>query len=266
VTTSEKARLFGELHRDGLLILPNAWDAGSARIIESAGAKAIATSSAAVAWSHGYPDGEALPQDALLATLREIVRAVDVPVSADVEAGYSRDAGAAGKFAEQILEAGAVGVNIEDGRDPPDLLGAKIERLRSVAERVGVKLWINARVDVYLRQLAEGEAAYNEVVTRAHRYAQAGANSIFVPGAADEVLIGNLVRDVKLPLNVLAWPGLPDAARLKALGVRRLSAGTGLGKVALGQIGELAKAFLREGRSALFAEGPANINTLMRRD
>jgi 2-methylisocitrate lyase-like PEP mutase family enzyme len=266
VSASERARQFGDLHRDGLLILPNAWDAGSARIIESAGAKAIATSSAAVAWSHGYPDGEALPKEALLATLREIVRAVGVPVSADIEAGYARDADAAGKFVEQILDAGAVGVNIEDGRDPPDLLCAKIERLRSVAERAGADLWINARVDVYLRQLAEGDAAYGETVARARRYAQAGASSVFVPGAAREALIGNLVRDVRLPLNVLAWPGLPDATKLKALGVRRLSAGTGLGKVALGRIRELAEAFLREGRSALFAEGPANINALMRRD
>jgi 2-methylisocitrate lyase-like PEP mutase family enzyme len=160
-------------------------------------------------------------------------------------------------------------VNIEDGREPPDLLCAKIEQLTHVAEHAGVELWINARVDVYLRQLEEGQAAYTETVARARRYAQAGASSIFVPGAADEALIGNLVRDVRLPLNVLAWPGLPDAAGLTALGVRRLSAGTGLGKVALGRTRELAEAFLRDGSSALFAEGPfasTNINALMRRD
>ncbi|HEY2444860.1 MAG TPA: isocitrate lyase/phosphoenolpyruvate mutase family protein [Rhizomicrobium sp.] len=267
MSTSENARLFAELHRDGLLILPNAWDAGSARIIEQAGAKAIATSSAAVAWAHGYPDGEALPQEALLTTVREIVRVVGVPVSADIEAGYAPDAESAGEFAQRILDAGAVGVNIEDGRDSPDLLCAKIERLNTVAQRAGVGLWINARIDVYLRQLAEGEAAYKETVERARRYAQAGASSIFVPGAAEESLIANLVREVKLPLNLLAWPGLPDAAKLKSLGVRRLSAGTGLGKVVLGKTHQLAEAFLHDGNSAIFAEGPSiNLNTLMKRD
>jgi 2-methylisocitrate lyase-like PEP mutase family enzyme len=269
MSMSGHAHAFHELHREGLLILPNAWDAGSARIIEHAGAKAIATSSAAVAWSHGYPDGEAIPADALIATIREIARVVSIPVSADIEAGYARDADAAGDFAARVIEAGAVGVNIEDGSDPPDLLRAKIERLRHVAERAGVDLWINARVDVYLRKLAEGEAAYDETVMRARRYTDAGANSIFVPGAADEALISRLVHGIKLPLNLLAWPGLPDAARLKALGVRRLSAGLGLAKASLGRTRELAEAFLRDGRSAPFGEGAlasTNVNALMRED
>ena len=269
MSAMESARIFHELHSDGLLILPNAWDAGSARIIEHAGAKAIATSSAAVAWAHGYPDGEAIPADALIAMVREIVRVVNVPVSADIEAGYAATAEAAGDFAARVIDAGAVGVNIEDGRDPPDLLCAKIERQRHVAERAGVDLWINARVDVYLRQLAEGEAAYEETIARAPRYAQAGANSIFVPAAVDETVIGKLVRNVGLPLNVLAWPGLPDAANLKALGVRRLSAGAGLGKATLARTHELAEAFLRDGSSAPFAGGPlasVNLNGLMKKD
>ncbi len=269
MNASDSASCFHALHREGLLILPNAWDAGSARIVETAGAKAIATSSAAVAWSHGYPDGEAVPADTLIATVREIVRVVSVPVSADIEAGYAQDAEAAGAFAARSIDAGAVGVNIEDGREPADLLCGKIEKLRRVADRAGVDLWINARVDVYLRQLAEGEAAYLDAVARARRYREAGANSIFVPAVADETLIAKLVSDIALPLNVLAWPGLPDAEKLKALGVRRLSAGTGLAKVVLGQVRELAEGFLRDGRSAPFMEGPfgsMNINALMKRD
>jgi 2-methylisocitrate lyase-like PEP mutase family enzyme len=154
MTQQQQARVFHALHQDGLLILPNAWDAGSARIIEEAGAQAIATSSAALAWAHGYPDGEALPADTLIATILEIVRAVRVPVSADIEAGFAADANGAGEFAMRVLDAGAVGVNIEDGRESPDLLCAKIERVRRVAEMKGIDLWINARLDVYLRKLA----------------------------------------------------------------------------------------------------------------
>jgi 2-methylisocitrate lyase-like PEP mutase family enzyme len=264
MSRSEQARVFHALHSEGLLILPNAWDAGSARVIEDAGAKAIATSSAAVAWAHGYPDGEALPADALIATIREIGRVVHVPVSADIEAGYARDAEEVAAFVSRVIDAGAVGINIEDGRDPPDLLCAKIARLR----RANDELWINARVDVYLRNLAEGEAAYDDTITRARRYAEAGASSIFVPGASDETLIGRLVRNVGLPLNVLAWPRLPDAAQLESLGVRRLSAGTGIAKASLGRTHELARNFLRDGRSQPFGEGPlasVNLNALVER-
>src|SRR2546427_6243997 len=125
MSSVDSARTFHALHQSGLLILPNAWDAGSARIIEHAGAKAIATSSAAVAWAHGYPDGEALPPAALLSTVHAIARVVSIPVSADVEAGYALDAETAGAFAARVADAGAVGVNVEDGTGSPDLLAAK---------------------------------------------------------------------------------------------------------------------------------------------
>ncbi|HTT84849.1 MAG TPA: isocitrate lyase/phosphoenolpyruvate mutase family protein [Rhizomicrobium sp.] len=269
MSMSDRAKEFHALHREGLLILPNAWDAGSARIIEHAGAKAIATSSAAVAWAHGYPDGQALPVETLIAAIREIVRVVSVPVSADIEAGYAKDTDVVGDFAAQVIEAGAVGVNIEDGHEAPDLLCAKIERLRKVAAGAGVDLWINARVDVYLHKLAEGRAAFDETVRRARLYGGAGANSIFAPGAVDETTIGNLVREIGLPLNVLAWPGLPDGARLKELGVRRLSAGAGLAKASLGRTYELAEAFLRDGRSVPFFEGSlasVGMNGLMKKN
>lgn len=266
---AEQERVFHALHHDGLLILPNAWDAGSSRIIEEAGAKAIATSSAAVAWAHGYPDGEALPADVLIGTIREIVRVVKIPVSADIEAGYARNADEAAAFVSRVIGAGAVGINIEDGTGTPDLLCAKIERVRHTVESAGVDMWVNARIDVYLRNLAEGEAAYAETIARARRYAEAGANSIFVPGAVEETLIGRLVREVGLPLNVLAWPGLPDAAKLRELGVRRLSAGTGVAKATLGRTHELAAAFLHDGQSTVFGGGAlasTNLNGLMRRD
>ena len=269
MTTNNPAQVFHALHNDGLLILPNAWDAASARIVEHAGAKAVATSSAAVAWSHGYPDGEAIPPEALISTIHEIARVVSVPVTADIEAGYTQDPQAAGDFVARVIDAGAVGINIEDGHDAPDLLCLKIEQARRAAARSGVDLWVNARIDVYLLKLAEGQAAYDETTRRARLYREAGANSIFAPGAVDEPTIGNLVRDTGLPLNILAWPGLPGAARLKELGVRRLSAGAGLAKASLGHTHELAEAFLRDGRSGPFFEGsfaPIKVNELMRKD
>lgn len=266
---SDAARAFRALHQNGLLILPNAWDAGSARIIEHAGAKAIATSSAAVAWAHGYPDGEALPQETLLACVREIVRVVGIPVSADIEAGFAPDAAAAGAFTARVIDAGAVGINIEDGSEAPDLLAAKIERVKDASRKAGVDLWVNARTDVYLRQLAQGDAAYDQTVSRARLYREAGADSIFVPGAVEETLVAKLVAGVVLPLNLLAWPGLPPAEKLKQLGVRRLSAGSGIAKVVLNNIDEMTQAFLADGRSEPFSAGALRnpeINKLMRRD
>lgn len=269
MTANSQAQVFHALHGEGLLILPNAWDAGSARIVEHAGAKAVATSSAAVAWAHGYPDGEAMPPVMLRTTISEIARVVSIPVTADIEAGYDDDPQTVGTFAELFIDAGAVGVNIEDGQGTPDLLCAKIEQVRRAGTRSGVDVWVNARIDVYLLKLAEGQAAYDETVRRARLYREAGANSIFAPGAVDETTIGNLVREVGLPLNVLAWPGLPGAARLAQLGVRRLSAGAGLAKASLGRTHELAAAFLQDGRSDPFFAGPlasVGMNGLMKKD
>jgi len=267
MSDSNSARVFRDLHQNGLLILPNAWDAGSARIIEHAGAKAIATSSAALAWSHGYPDGEAMPQEAIVAAVRAIVRVVEIPVSVDLEAGYASDAQTAGAFAARLVDVGAVGVNVEDGLGSPDLLAAKIERIKEAGAKAGIDLWVNARVDLYLRKLKEGEGAYQETVLRARRYREAGADSIFVPAASGEALIARLVQGVMVPLNVLAWPGVPPAEKLKELGVRRLSAGSGIAKVVLNRVFVMSQALLAEGRSEPFGEGALSnpeINRLMR--
>jgi 2-methylisocitrate lyase-like PEP mutase family enzyme len=262
------SKIFHALHSEGLLILPNAWDAASAAVIAHAGAKAIATSSAAVAWVHGYPDGQAIPPEVLLATVRAIARVVRVPVSADIEAAYAAEPAAAAAFAERVIDAGAVGVNIEDGDGEPSVLAAKISALKETGARVGVDLWVNARTDVYLRKLVQGEpAGFDETVRRARLYREAGADSIFVPAAVEESLIDKLVRAVGLPLNLLAWPSLPAGEKLRALGVRRLSAGSGLGKASLAATHELAKAFLADGRSDPFGGGPlvdVNLNNLMK--
>ena len=262
-------KIFRSLHAGpDLLILPNAWDGGSARVIEAAGARAIATSSAAVAWGHGYADGQFLPFERLLATVEDIVRAVRVPVSADIESGYAGEAAEIDGRVSRLMGAGVVGVNIEDGIAPAELLCAKIERAKAVAARAGIDLWINARVDVYLRKLATGQAAFDESVRRAALYRSAGADSIFVPGLVDQDVIARMVPLAGLPFNVLAWPGVPDAATLQRLGVRRLSAGGHLGRAALDRTYVLARAFLAEGRVETLVTPPAsvpNVNELMQR-
>lgn len=261
-------KTFRALHAGpDLLLLPNAWDAGSARVIEAAGAKAIATSSAALAWAHGYPDGQFMPFERMVVTVEEMTRVVRVPVSADIESGFGDTPEAIEEPIARILDAGAVGVNIEDGTSAPELLCAKIERAKKVAAKKGIDLWINARADVYIRNLAQGEAAFAESVRRAALYKSAGADSIFVP-FVDPAVIARMVPLVKSPFNVLAWPGVPDAATLKSYGVRRLSAGGGVGRAALNHAFVAAQAFLASGAvEALTTPGISvpNLNELMRR-
>lgn len=260
------ASAFRQLHEEGLLVLANAWDGVSARLIESLGGKAIATSSAAVAWSHGYADGDLLPVPLLAATVAEIARVVSVPLSVDVEGGYSADPTAVAGTVAAVIDAGGVGINIEDGTGGPDLLCAKIEKAKAAGARLGVEIFVNARADVYLRDLAPAERRLGETLARAERYRAAGADGIFVPGVTDENEIRTIAATVGLPLNVLARRGLPPAAALEALGVRRLSAGSGIATAALGRIASLASQFLQTGASDPLSKGAksyAEINELM---
>jgi len=256
---------FRDLHApDRLLILPNAWDAGSARLIEDCGAAAIATTSSGVAWARGYPDGNALPRPVLAAAVAEIARVIRVPLSADVEAGYSDDPRAVAETVTAVIGAGVVGINLEDGAGTPDLLCAKIEAVKAAAAQAGVDLFVNARTDVYLKRLAPPERAVEATIERARRYRAAGCDGVFVPALAEAAAIRAIVAGVApLPLNVMAYPGLPDAAGLRELGVRRLSAGAAVASAALGRARSRARAFLADGVSeALFDEsveyGPTN--------
>jgi 2-methylisocitrate lyase-like PEP mutase family enzyme len=251
----ETAPLFHSLHREGILLLANAWDAGSARLIESLGARAIATTSAALAWSHGYADGNLLPVPLLAATVAEIARVVRVPLTVDIEGGYSDDPAAVGDVVARVVDAGGVGINLEDGTAPPDLLCAKIEQARHAAARAGVDLYVNARADVYLRALVPAEGRVEETLARAARYRAAGASGIFAPGISDVSEIQALASGVGLPLNILCRPGLPPARELAALGVRRLSAGSDVAEVVYGRMAAVAAAFLRDGSSDVFVEG-----------
>jgi 2-methylisocitrate lyase-like PEP mutase family enzyme len=251
------AERFHALHAGpDVLILANGWDALSARLVENAGAKAVATSSAAVAWAHGYADGHHLPVERLVVTVEEIARVVSLPITVDIEGGYTDDPVEVGKNVAAVIKAGGVGINIEDGVLLPDLLCEKIAAARETALRLGVNLFINARTDVYLHRLAKGDAAREETIARGRRYKAAGASGLFVPGPTDPALFEAIAKAVDLPLNVMARQGVPPPAELKKRGVRRLSAATWLSLSAYHHMQDLARAFLTAGDcDALAAAG-----------
>jgi 2-methylisocitrate lyase-like PEP mutase family enzyme len=250
-----------------VLLLANAWDAGSARLTETLGAKAVATSSAAVAWSHGYADGHHLPFEVLVNTAREIARVIRIPLSVDSEGGYAEDPAGAAANITRLIDVGVVGINIEDGTAAPELLCAKISAVRAAAQKAGVKLFINARADVYLKNLAEGDAAQTETLRRGALYRDAGADGLFVPAAVDATLFATIASEVKLPLNVMSRPGVPPLAKLREAGVRRLSAATAIARAAWEGARAASAAFLAAGDSdglAQFTGAPMDHNALFR--
>jgi 2-methylisocitrate lyase-like PEP mutase family enzyme len=261
-------QVFRDLHQDpALLVLPNAWDAGTARLIESMGAKAIATTSAGLAWSRGYPDGNALPNDQLIGAARDIARVIRVPLTVDIEAGYSDDPRAVAELVVRILDIGAVGINIEDGTASADLLCKKIAAVRGNAARSGVDLFINARTDVYLQGIASGDAAIDEVIHRALRYCAAGCDGLFVPGLSSGDAMAAIAQATEpMPLNVMALPSLPSMDALRKHGVRRLSAGSAIAQAALGCTSRLAAGLLAGTMAEMFTAGAEYhaVNTLLK--
>ncbi|MFG2056949.1 isocitrate lyase/phosphoenolpyruvate mutase family protein [Micromonospora sp. NPDC048930] len=229
---SRRADALRALHRPGdPLILPNAWDPGSARAVVAAGFPAVATSSGAVAEALGHADGEATPVDEMFGAVARIAAAVTVPVTADLERGYGlRPA----ELVERLLAAGAVGCNIEDSdprtgelydaEEQADLLAG----IRAAARAAGVDLVLNARVDVHLRAYGPAEGRLAEAVRRARRYRAAGADCVYPIVLADPAQIRGFVAELDAPVNVLARPGTPTPAELAALGVARISYGSGV--------------------------------------
>jgi 2-methylisocitrate lyase-like PEP mutase family enzyme len=252
------ADTFHALHKGpNILILPNAWDAMSAKIVEGAGAKAIATSSAAVAWSHGYADGHKLPFELLVRTAAEIVRVVKAPVTCDCEGGYADTPEAVAQNIRRLIDLGVVGINLEDGRDPHELHLHKIAAIRKTATGSGVNLFINARTDVYLKGLVPAEKRLAETLRRAEAMKAAGASGVFVPGAPAAELPA-LAKQIELPLNVMGWSGVPKAAELQAMGARRLSAATNMARAAWAVVAKAAQMYVFDGdNDALTAMGEA---------
>ena len=239
---------FKKLH-DGskLLNLPNAWDAGSARLFENLGAPAIATTSAGVAWAAGYADGDNMPADVAIAVAVNMARVLTVPISVDLENGYSDDADVVAQNAMKLVEAGVAGINLEDGHGTPEALAAKIVAIKKAVAAAGKELFINTRTDVYLKGLApEGERAA-EVLKRAAIYKAAGVDGLFVPGICKVDEIKAVVAGAGLPVNVMDWPGVPTADELHKLGVRRLSAGSGIPQALWAVAADMARGFLATG-------------------
>ncbi|MCA8091041.1 isocitrate lyase/phosphoenolpyruvate mutase family protein [Burkholderia anthina] len=249
-------KTFRQLHAGTKpLLLPNAWDAGSARLFESAGATAIATTSGGVAWALGYRDGGVLPIYELVSTVAHIARVVTVPLSVDIENGYSDDPKVVAENVMRLAYLGIAGINIEDGEDEPTLLADKVDAIRKATARAGVDLFVNVRSDVFLRRLVPPFELVGESIARGNLYAEAGADGLFLPGLRQSEHIRSVVNDVSLPLNLMVWPELADADELGKLGVRRLSAGTSIAQVAWGTAERLARDFLKNGGSAPMYEG-----------
>jgi 2-methylisocitrate lyase-like PEP mutase family enzyme len=245
---AEKARAFHALHHGpGILVLLNAWDAASARVFELAGAPAIATTSSGLAGSLGFPDGEHVSRDLMMEAVARIARTVDIPVSVDIEAGYGATVEAVRETARAVLEAGGVGVNIEDAMEEPAHLVERIAAIRDVAAARGVPLFVNARTDLYLRTPGEPAALLDEAVRRLSAYASAGADGLFVPGLGHAPTIARLAAAVDRPLNVLASEGVPPAKELERLGVRRVSVGSGPMRAVVTLTRRIAHELLREG-------------------
>ncbi|MBT1671555.1 isocitrate lyase/PEP mutase family protein [Curtobacterium flaccumfaciens] len=233
-TTSTRAATFHGLHdhRSRPLVLVNVWDAVSARLVEDAGATAIATTSAGVAWSLVRPDGNTLTRAEAMDAVARIVASVSVPVTVDIESGYADDADGVARTVDAVLEAGAVGINIEDGRLHPEALADRIGAARRAAERAGVPLFVNARTDVHLAGLVDPGRLLTETLERARRYRGAGADGVFVPGVRDVETIRALVESIDGPVNVMAGPGSPTVAELARLGVARISLGSAVAQAA----------------------------------
>ena len=257
---SKAERLRALHHADRPLVLPNAWDAASARLFEAAGFPAVATTSAGVCWACGYADGERIPRKRMLAAVARIADAVAVPVTADLEAGYGAAPAAVARTAELLLGAGAVGLNLEDARGrrrrallPVAAHAGRVRAVREAAERAGVPLVINARTDIFHFQ-GERATQVAEAVRRGNAYLEAGADAVFVPFVHDAETIAALARGIRGPLNILAGPGTPPVPELAVLGVRRVSVGSGIMRAALGLARRGAEALRDRGTYDLIGE------------
>jgi 2-methylisocitrate lyase-like PEP mutase family enzyme len=239
-----KAELFRALHSGPpLLLLPNAWDAISARIIVAAGFHAIATTSGGVAWALGYVDGEAAPWDEVVAATARITRAVAVPVTADIESGYGATPEAVGRSIGDIIGAGAVGVNLEDGLrtgTPPirslDDAASRIRAAREAARAAGVPIVINARTDLYIKNIGDEGSRFDEAVARGRAYLAAGADCFYPIGLRDPATMRRLVTALDAPININVRAGSLTVAELEALGVKRASTATAIPLMAMGLV------------------------------
>lgn len=266
MTSSSHADLFHDLHADGILVLTNAWDVASAVIAQDAGAKAVATTSAAVAWAYGLPDGNQMSAGPVTDLAGRIVQAVDVPVSVDFEGGFAEDLDDLAGNIRDLVATGVVGINLEDttpaGIRPVEEQAARIVAVRAAAEDAGVRLFINARTDIYLWGIGEEDGRFDETVRRSAAYLEAGASGIFVPGVADLAVVERLVTAIEAPVNMLVGSGSPTVKELAEVGVRRVSAGSAAASAAYGQYRRAVEELAGAGTYAWAEQGSVDYGTL----
>ncbi len=273
---AERAEQFRKLHRGPrILVLPNAWDVASARILEELGYPAIATTSAGIAFSLGYPDGQRVSREQMLEVVARIARAVRVPVTADMEAGYGITAKDMSETAKALIAAGAIGLNLEDvtGEDESSqvevaLQVEKIRAIRETALSAGVPLVLNTRTDIYLMPIGPAETSFDRTVERLRAYRQAGADCLFAPGVQDRETIAKLVRALEAPLNILVSPGCPSLRELEKLGVARASTGSSAMRATLGLLRRIGKELMEAGTYSSLQDGAipfSEVNQIMGR-
>jgi 2-methylisocitrate lyase-like PEP mutase family enzyme len=266
-----KANLFRDLHRGpNILVLPNAWDVASARILENASVAAIATTSAGVAFTLGYPDGQKISREEMLSVVARIAAKVKIPVTADVEAGYGNRPEDAALTARAVIEAGAVGLNLEDRADDRRLVDLslqleKIAAVRETSRMMGVPLVLNARTDVYLLEVGKPESRFAETLNRLIAFREAGANCLFAPGVRDLEVISRLVRELQHPVNILAGPGSPSILELQRIGVARVSLGSSTMRATLGLVQRMAQELQTTGTYNALEGAPSHteVNNLL---
>jgi len=259
---AEKAEQLRKLHHGPrILVLANAWDVASARVMEELGYPAIATTSAGVAAALGYPDGQRIPREEMLEAVARIARAVRVPVTADVEAGYGTTAKDMAETAKALIAAGAVGMNLEDvtGDTESSLVDTafQVEKIRAICDisaSLGVPLVVNARTDTYLMPIGPEATRFERTVERLRAYRKAGADCLFVPGIADRETISKLVKTLGAPLNILVSRDCPTLKELEELGVARASTGSAVMRASLGTTQKIGKDLMEKGSyESLFA-------------
>ncbi|HMG17366.1 MAG TPA: isocitrate lyase/phosphoenolpyruvate mutase family protein [Gemmatimonadales bacterium] len=244
-----KAEVLQRLHVEGpMLVLPNVWDAGSARVFVAAGFTALATTSAGIAFSLGYPDGERISRDEMLAAISRITRRIAVPITADMEAGYGRTPEAVAETVRRVIDAGAVGMNLEDRIEEEPLLefSLAVERVRAAraaADEAGLPFVLNARTDAFSPKMG----GFAEAVRRGKGFRDAGASSVFVPFVDDRDTIEQLVQQIPAPVNILGAPNAPPLKLLATLGVRRVTFGSAPMRATLGLVRRMGREWKEKG-------------------
>jgi len=273
---AERAERFRKMHGGPRILgLPNAWDVASARILEEARYPAIATSSAGIAFSLGYADGQRISRDQMLEVVERIAHAVRVPVTADMEAGYGTTVKDMVETTKAVIAAGAIGMNLEDvtGDDESSQVdtGQQVEKIRAIrdtAASLGVPLVLNARTDIYLMPIGEAATRFERTVERLRAYRQAGADCVFAPGFSSRDTIAELVKAIAAPLNILISSGCPSLAELEEMGVARVSAGSAVMRATLGLVRRIGKELMERGTYDSLFDGAvsfADLNRMMGR-